>query len=364
MNCVRSHHSAHFASQNNFEYTRIRRQSQSTNVSSRGSIRKVCVTGGTGFIGSHAVETLLRRGYSVRCLVRPDRATLGWLEGLPVEIVRVSLHDQASLVRMLDSSDVVVHIAGVTKAKNRKEFFRDNVLATRNLLEAAVQSGTIGKFVFISSLTAAGPSPDGIPLDETAPCRPITSYGASKLEAERLCLSYADRLQIVVLRLPAVYGPRDHDILQMFRMVKMGFAPIMGPREKTLSLAYVTDVAEAIAVALASPHTAGKLYYVSDPEPYTYLHLVDLSARLLNTRVTRVPVPSPVIFALAALVQFGNILVNRASVLNIDKVRDLITPAWTCNPSRIYRDLGFQTAVRAEEGLRITLQWYREHGWL
>jgi Nucleoside-diphosphate-sugar epimerases len=204
------------------------------------------VTGGTGFIGSHTVEQLIAEGFHVRCLIRPHQTNLRWLQGLPVDLVKGDLLNSASILKSIEDAEYIIHIAGTTKAKRKSEFFTGNVTTTNNLLLAASQLKHLKKFCFISSLTAVGPSPTGIPLNETAPCHPITAYGKSKLEAERLCKNYSEKLPIVIIRPPAVFGPRDTDILEIFKWVNHGLKPILGSSAKTLSLVYAPDLAKGI----------------------------------------------------------------------------------------------------------------------
>ena len=180
------------------------------------------MTGGTGFIGSHTVEQLLAEGYRVRCLIRPQQVNLRWLQGLPVDLVKGDLMNPASISKCIEDADYIIHIAGITKAKHKSEFFTGNVTTTNNLLLAASQLKHLKKFCFISSLTAVGPSVTGIPLTEVSPCHPLTVYGKSKLEAEQVCKQFSDTLPIVIIRPPAVFGPRDTDILEIFKWVSRG----------------------------------------------------------------------------------------------------------------------------------------------
>ena len=270
-----------------------------------------------------------------------------------------------SLAAALQGADAIIHIAGVTRAKRRGEFFQGNVELTSRLLSAAALVPSLKRFCYVSSLTVVGPSPDGTPVDEDSPCVPITPYGQSKLEAERLCRKMSDRLPVVILRPPAVYGPRDGDILHMFRWIKIGLMPIMGPRNKTLSLLYVTELARALATVVEDDRAVGNTYFVGDEEQYRYSTLVEIAAELLQKkRLLQFRFPSALMYAIAAGTQAVSWLLPKPSVVNIDKVRDLVSPHWVCSPGRIKRELGFTTGVTAREGLQKTLAWYREQHWL
>ena len=327
-------------------------------------IASALVTGGTGFIGSHTVELLLQRGFTVRCLVRATRHGMGWLEGLPVEIVKTDFLDRASLIRAVQDIDTIFHIAGVTKAKSDDEYVRGNVQTTEALLEAACANPSLQKFCFVGSLTAVGPSPDGTPLTEDSPCHPITAYGRSKLEAEQLCLSYRERIPLVVLRPPAVYGPRDRDVFEIFRGVHLGISPIFGKGEKTLSLIHGADLARALIEATLAETTTGQVYFATDPVVYRYSDLVATLATLMKKRTLAIRIPPLFLQGLASVIEGVSYFLSSPAILNTDKARDLLQPHWVCSGRKLEEHTGFTVSVPIEERLRTTYAWYRHHGWL
>jgi nucleoside-diphosphate-sugar epimerase len=327
-------------------------------------IQTVFVTGGTGFIGSHTVERLLEEGYNVRCLVRPHQINLRWLQGLPVDIVKGDLLDSVSLSKCLEGADYIIHIAGVTKAKRKSEFFTGNVKATEHLLYAASKMKHLKKFCYLSSLTAVGPSTTGIPLTETAPCRPITTYGQSKLEAEHHCRHFADRMPIVIIRPPAVFGPRDKDILEMFKWVSYGFKPIIGSSEKTLSLVYAPDLAKGIIQATIDERTIGQTYNISNPTIFTFSSLIDYLATLAHKRTIHVHLPKGLFYSIAGIAQFFSTIGKKPAVLNVEKARDLLQKHWVCDSRKIWEHIGFQTSTSIYDGLNKTFQWYKKTEWL
>ena len=190
----------------------------------------VLVTGSTGFIGSHLVELLLQKGCRVRCLIRKT-SDLQWLKDLPVEFVEGDIADPPSLARAVRGVEYIYHSAGLTKARTEDQYFRANAGGTRSLLEAArdVAPG-LKRFLFLSSQTAAGPSPTITPITEEFPPRPITTYGRSKLQGEKECLSVSGRVPVTICRAPAVYGPRDKDVFEFFHTVSRGLQPMAGNR--------------------------------------------------------------------------------------------------------------------------------------
>lgn len=322
------------------------------------------LTGATGFIGSHVAERLLSEGRRLRCLVRPGRRLPPWLDPARCEIVETSLLDRDAVHSAVRGVRTVIHIAGVTKAKRKIEFDRGNVESTRNLLEAAGSLTEFDRFTFISSLTVAGPSADGHLLDESEPERPLTAYGRSKLEAERLVTAAASNVPISVIRPPAVYGPRDRDTLEMFRWVRYGISPAIGGPDKSLSLIHVHDLTDAILAVAFDPRALGRVYYAADPVPHPFAELMTLIARVVGRRPLRIHFPRPLLFAVAGVVEAISFFGPKPAVLSIDKARDMSQDHWVCSPRRISEELGIRSATPLEQGLRDTYAWYLQNGWL
>ncbi len=289
---------------------------------------------------------------------------LRWLENLPVDIVKCDLLDSASLSKCLEGTDYIIHIAGVTKAKRKSDYFTGNAKTTYHLLNAASKIKNLKKFCYLSSLTAVGPSMTGTPLTETADCRPITAYGKSKLEAENFCKQFVDRIPIVIIRPPAVFGPRDTDILEMFKWVSLGFKPIIGSSEKTLSLIYAPDLAKGIIHASMDERTSGQIYNISDPTIFTFSPLIDYLATLVNKRIINIRLPKELVYSMAGITQFFSTIVNKPAVLNIEKARDLLQKHWVCDSRKIHEHIGFHTETSVYDGLKKTFKWYKGTGWL
>lgn len=281
-----------------------------------------------------------------------------------MEVLETNLLDSRALEPIAQRADYIVHIAGVTKAKYRREFFEGNVAATTSLLEAAKNNTRLKKFCLVSSLTAVGPSRDGTPLDEQTPCRPITTYGKSKLEAENICRSYSHNIPIVIIRPPAVYGPRDQDILEIFRWAVKGVMPIIGGRQKTLSFVYAPDLARAIIEATLSEKTTGETYFVADKPVYLFTDLVRRLAAIAGKKTLSLPIPPFALYSAAAVAQFFSRFSSKPSVLSIEKARDLLQMHWVCSAKKIEQHIGFTCTTPIDDGLRTTYHWYKEQGWL
>ena len=174
------------------------------------------ITGANGFVGSHLVDLLLENNYRVRCIIRKT-SNLRWLENKNVEIFDTGLFDKGGLRKAFKDAEYIYHAAGVVKSKKPEGYFKGNVDTTKNLLESALEfKDSIKRFLVVSSQTATGPSLNGKPVDEETRCKPITTYGRSKLAEEKLAQTYMDKIPITICRAPAVYGERDTEILIFF----------------------------------------------------------------------------------------------------------------------------------------------------
>jgi dihydroflavonol-4-reductase len=238
------------------------------------------------------------------------------------------------------------------------------VATTETLLRAAENLPTLKKFTLLSSLTVVGPSPNGLPLDESAPYNPITSYGESKVAAEKLVQQYADKIPTLILRPPAVYGPRDRDILEMFRWINRGIIPLLGKEERTLSLIHGLDLARGILEASFAEQTTGKTYFISEDSIHRFVELLDTISQIMVKKTVRVRFPAWLVWTLATLSELAALPGPKAAVLNREKVRDLLQPHWVCSPAKLKQDIGFETRIPTLDGLRSTYRWYQENGWL
>ncbi len=322
----------------------------------------VCVvTGATGFIGSHLVEALVRRGWRVRCPVRnPARAY--WLKGLPVELVTADLTVPESLDGVFTGAEVVFHLAGLTRALRPQQFFEVNVTGTANLLRALGRAdGSCRKLIFLSSLAAAGPSRPGAARTEAEPPNPVSVYGKSKRLAEEQVIG-ASPVGWVILRPPIVYGPRDGEGLLYFRVVKLGVRPVLWA-ERYFSLIYVGDLVRGILLAAESPRAAG-IYHIADPTPYSFRALAAGIGRVMGRPGPTLPAPGWAFRLAGRLADLVARARRRPTVFSYDKAVEMTAGDWVCDCARVEAELGFRTEVGLDQGLKITYDWYRSVGWL
>jgi len=326
---------------------------------------RTLVTGATGFVGSHLAAALVARGDAVVCLARrPEQAA--FLASLGALVAPGSLEDAASLGAALDGVELVYHLAGLTAAGSEREFHEVNEGGTRRLITAIRATiPSLRRFVHVSSIAAVGPTGYGGRLTEDTPCRPLTAYGRSKLAGE-MVVRRAPALPWTVVRPPVVYGPRDRELLRVFRITRRGFAPVFGMGRQELSLVYVTDLVEGIARAGLEPAALGQTYHLAHPDVVRSRDLVSEIGRAV--RGGRAPLIVPVPAALAApivrVIGRAAAATGRRTVVSEDKLAEFLAPAWGTSVEKAEQELGWRAPHDLRRGIAETAAWYRAEGLL
>ena len=322
---------------------------------------RVFVTGGTGFVGSHVVRALVARGHEPVCLVRDPRKAASVFGTAAPELVRGDLADAAALARGAAGADAVVHLAGLTAARSRAELFAVNEGGTRAVANAASIAGTVRRFVYVSSLAAAGPAPNDGALTGSEEARPVSDYGRSKLAGEapirRLSMPWT------ILRPPAVYGPYDRELQRLFTIAQRGITPIFGGGSERLSLVFGPDLADAIADCVEKPAAEGA-YYPAHRDVTTTRELVTAIAAALGVRARLVSIPRGVVRPLFWLSGTVAQLAGRTTLLSADKANEILAGDWICSPAALEAAVGWQARTDLASGLTQTAAWYRAAGWL
>jgi len=325
---------------------------------------KALVTGGTGFIGSHLTEALIRKGLQVRCLLRKT-SDLRWLKGLPIEYVHGDCNDKTSLDKAVRDVDWVFHLAGVTKAIKEETYFEVNGLGTKNLIRACLENNPrLQKFIYISSQAAAGPSRNGGNKKELDPCEPVSFYGRSKRAGEEWVLTHAQELPALILRPSAVYGPRGKDILAFFKCLSRRIQPCLVGPDQHLSLCYVQDIVQGIFSAVETHTKSGEIFFLSDGNDYRMEEIGAIVAQAMGITALRLRVPKRMIWGIACFSEYLSKLFRRPFLLNKDKAAEMFQKDWVCDITKAKTLLGFEPRVPLSEGAKLTFEWYKKEKWL
>lgn len=323
---------------------------------------KAFVTGGTGFIGSHLVETLLdKNNYSeIRCLVRTNDK---WLKNKNFTRVKGDLDDLNVLKKAVQDVDVIFHLAGLVKAPTYREFEHANVDATENLLRIAKKSG-VEKIVILSSLAAAGPSHNG-PVTESDPMNPVSMYGKSKKQMEKIVHELNDdTMSVTILRPPAVYGPREDQIFNFFKLMNKRICPIVGDgNHPKISMVYVDDVVQGLLKGARQKAKGVHTYFISGPDIYTWNQIRGTVSKVLGKKTLPVYVNPKLVKKIAGIMEKTASFFGVYPVLNREKANEIVLE-WTCSSRKARDELGYEPACTLDEGISRTIHWYQKHHWL
>ena len=326
-----------------------------TQRSARRRIPKVArlaaVTGATGFIGGHVARHLLDQGWRVRALVRrrglpPDLASDPGLETVPG-----SLEDPDSLARLVEGAEVVIHAAGLIKARSRAAFFGANQAGVRRLVAAIGRPATPPRLILLSSLAAREPG--------------ISPYAASKAAGEAALEGVTATWTI--LRPPVVYGPGDPATLGFFRAVSKGIGPLLAPDAARLSFLHVADLCSAIGAVIDHPdETRGEIYEPDDGEPggYDWRQFVACAGQACGTTPRLLRVPPSVLGCAGFLAAGVAALSGRPLILSPGKAREIRHLDWVSHGTSLNAATGWRARWRLGQGFAQTVAWYRAESWL
>ena len=328
----------------------------------------ILITGATGFIGGFIVDEALSRGMQVWVAVRPT-SNRKYLSDPRIQFLELNLSDKEQMKRQMDGLrfDYVVHAAGATKCLHAEDFFRSNTEGTKNLVQALMElQMPLKRFVFVSSLSVYGPVAEQQPYREICgndTPQPNTAYGRSKLAAEQYIESI-EGFPYVILQPTGVYGPRERDYFMMAKSIKSHTDFSVGYKPQDLTFVYVLDVVQAIFLALDCQKTGGK-YMLSDGEVYSSRTFSDLIHRELgHPWLLRIKAPIWLLRIITFCGEHIGRMTGKISALNNDKYNIMKQRNWRCDIKPAMSDLGYKPKYQLDEGVRLTIKWYKENNWL
>jgi len=307
---------------------------------------KILVTGATGFIGSHICETLVKKGYEVAILVRKT-SNLSFLKDLNLKIYYGDLLSKESLKEAIKECHYIINCAGKILGKKR-DYYQVNYRGTENLIENILElKPPLRLFIHLSTLAVCGP---GENIKEDKKPTPLSVYGISKLLQENLLLKYCQQIPLIILRLSAIYGPRDRESLKYFKILEKRLGLIFGG---TFSLCYVKDLCDLIVSIIENNKElkSGEIFNIADGNCYTFQHIVSAYEKITQKKVLKIYLPNFLLFLIGYLWQR-------------DKVKDLTASCYWASIEKAKKLLNFVPRYSLIAGLQETLEWYKKNNWL
>jgi len=331
---------------------------------------KVLVTGATGFIGSHLVEKLVDKGYDVKALVRSKETgktkeeSLNLLKNLNVKIIYGDLLELDSLKKAVKDVDRVFHLAAIARPMKipDKLYFEVNEQGTRNLLNACMKNKKIKKIIIMSSISAVGPTRNGNPVNEKTGCKPEETYGWSKLAQERVAIKYFEKykLPIVLLRPPMVFGPRDYEMLRLFRVINTRFFPIDG-KEKGIEFLYVKNLVDVCLLTMKNGKN-GEKYHISNGEHYSINDIVKAISKSEKKKILPIKFPNVVFVGGGYIFEILGNFFNFHPPFKHDTCKWMTKKVWYSDISKAKRELKYSPKFSLEKGVKETVKYYKEKG--
>ena len=326
---------------------------------------RILITGASGFIGSFIVEEALAKGMETWAAVRKS-SSRQYLQDDRIHLIELNLSDKETLKQQLSghSFDYVVHAAGATKCLREQDFFTINTEGTRHLVEALLELDMpVKKFVYLSSLSVYGAIKEGQPYEEITEQdtpRPNTAYGQSKLEAERLLESYGTKLPYVILRPTG----KERDYYLMAKSIQRHVDFAVGYKRQDITFVYVADVVQAIFLALEHGQT-GRKYFLTDGNVYQSSTFSDLLRTALgNPWWIRITAPLWLLHTITSVNGALTKITGKPSTLNNDKYHILKQRNWRCDIRPAMEELGYQPRFNLEQGVKLSVAWYKKHNWM
>ncbi|MGE4481472.1 NAD-dependent epimerase/dehydratase family protein [Acidocella sp.] len=308
------------------------------------------VTGGTGFLGAHLVPALARAGFRLRLLARRPPAHPA-LAGLSFETVPGALENEEALSRLVRGADVVVHAAGLIKARNRASFLRGNMEGTACLARLTQHLAPQARFLLISSLAAREPG--------------LSDYGFSKHAAEAAARqSFGDAPErLAILRPPAIYGPWDRETLALFKASLRPVAPL--PGRGRAAVIHARDAAGAIAAMAGERFRPGCFTLADDtPEGYEMRALMMAAARATGGHPYLPTLPGALVLAAGFFSGLAGKVSRAPPIFTLGKAREILHPDWSVPMEELLPREIYRPRISLAAGFAETVAWYRRAGWL
>lgn len=330
-------------------------------------MKKILITGASGFIGSFLVDEALNRNYEVYAGIRKT-SNREYLVDSRIKFIELNFSEIELLSKEISAApyfDFVIHNAGITKATKTEDYFTTNYQYTKNIIDVLIDLKRVPeKFIYMSSLAAYGPGSPTLlyPVKASDTPRPLTSYGKSKLKSEKFIATLSNFPHIII-RPTAVYGPREKDLLTVFKLINKNIELFVGFKKQHLTFVYVKDLVKAVFQATESDHV-NKGYFVSDGYVYDGKILGNIIKEELGKKTIRINLPTKLVRWIAMINESTKYITKKQPVLNLDKINELASTNWKCDIKPLVDESNYNPTYNLTQGIHETIKWYKEFKWL
>ena len=335
-------------------------------------MESILITGASGFIGSFIVQEALKRRFGVWAGIRAS-SSKKYLKERKIHFLELDFAHPNELRAQLSGHkgtynkfDYIVHCAGVTKCADKSDFDRVNYLQTKYFVDTLRELNMIPKqFIYISTLSVFGPIREKTytPITRKDTPMPNTAYGLSKLKAE-IYLQSIPGFPYVIYRPTGVYGPREKDYFLMAKSIRQHTDFSVGFRRQDLTFVYVKDIVQAVFLGIEKQISC-RAYFLADGKVYRSRAFSDLIRKELgNPFVIRLRCPLIILKVVSLLAEYWAKRRNTTSTLNSDKYRIMKQRNWQCDITPTIKELGYSPEYDLERGVKETIAWYKDKGWL
>jgi nucleoside-diphosphate-sugar epimerase len=314
----------------------------------------ILITGATGFIGRHLAGALSKT-YPVRCLVRKTSDIIS-LRHFNVEITYGDLLVKDSLWPALDKIDLIYHLAGEVYSRKKDDYYKGNILATHNLLEACKEKGT-KRIIFLSSVGVYKPVTTKTLLTEESECEPITFYGKTKLDAEELIKK--SNIPWVIVRAPVIYGPFQPTVLDRFFLNALNKKKIyiIGDGNNLRSLCFIDNLVEGLVLLVNKPNIEGKTYILSDNFPYNFNQIIMTISAVIRRKIRIVYLPY---FLGEFLWKIHNVIGKLFNLYFVELYSiKTMTLNLGCDIAKAKKEIGYNPSISLGIGIKTTVDWIK-----
>ncbi|UCE39738.1 MAG: NAD-dependent epimerase/dehydratase family protein [Candidatus Aminicenantes bacterium] len=316
---------------------------------------KALITGATGFIGSHLLETLVEKKWDITCLVRPQSQT-GEIEKMPVRILRGPMDSQDVLESAVEDQDYIFHLAARIRPAPPEIYDKANYRLTRNLANACLRKNPgVYRFVYVSSISVGGPTSLGQYLDETRPPNPASEYGRTKLKGEQALKEIWDKLPATIIRPPNVYGARQQETEILVKLIRKRIVPLLKEEGKTTSLIYIKDLIRGILLAAESSEARSHTYYLTDGEGYSWREIILTLKKTVLGNSFYLPIPENLIYSLAWFADILRAAGWRKLYFGRQVWNAMVKTRWLFSSSRAEKELSFRPHYKIDAGFKDML---------